>query len=391
VISLPFAADLDPVAEYSRLRDERPVCEVAVPSGNVMLLVGRYNDVKQVYTDSRFSRDPSAPGSPRVLPEGDWSDNALSMVNMEGARPVARRRPVSRHLTVRKIDSLRQPTAALAEDLLDQLIAAGPPAEMVEGFATPMPGLSAALLAGVPESDYDFFRWKTWPLATPDQYTRAEFEQATREVYEYVVKLAAAKHAEPGEDAVSALVQAADAGEFPAEALPVVIMELMFAGMVNTKSVFCSGLLMLLRRPDWFQAISVDDHFGRQFVAETLRYHTHPLLGLPRVAVEDVELTGGVVKRGQAVLPCLVAANRDPAIFGQPDAFDPARNCDNTLSFGYGPHYCLGAALARMQLHVAFTTVARRMPMLRLAVSADEVRWRLTLLNYNLIKLQVEW
>jgi cytochrome P450 len=125
VIRLPFAADLDPVAELDRPPDEQPLCEVAVPSGNVVVLVPRYDDVKQVYSDSRFSRGPSAPGSPRVLPEGDWSDNPLSMVNMEGVRHAARRRPVSQHLTPRRIDALRPLTAELAGSLLDDMIAAG--------------------------------------------------------------------------------------------------------------------------------------------------------------------------------------------------------------------------------------------------------------------------
>ncbi|MEV6948932.1 cytochrome P450 [Streptomyces sp. NPDC051172] len=392
MISLPLLPGTDLVARFNRLREEEPVCQAVMPSGDVMWLVLRYADVKQLYGDRRFSRDLTAAGSPRTLPGADWSDNPLSMVNMDGARHKERRRPVMAHLTARRIGLLRQDTADLAAELLAEMTHGRDSADFVEDFATVLPALSAALVAGVPRSDYGFFRHEVWPLAVPDQVTKEEFDRAAAEVFGYTVRLVEAKRRKPGNDATSALAAAVDAGAFPAEVLPVVVMELMFAGMLNTRAVLCSGLLTLMRRRDWFRRIGLDEGFAADFTGEALRCFPHPVLGLARLAVEDAEIGGVTVRRGEAAVPVLVAANRDPAVFAEPDVFDPSRpGPEGALSFGYGPHHCIGAALSRMQLETAFAVISRTLPSLRLAVAEEELSWRQTFVEYSVARLPVEW
>ncbi|MFE5565714.1 cytochrome P450 [Amycolatopsis japonica] len=388
---LPFSPELDLATEFNRLREQSPVARVTVPSDDSMWLVSRHSDVRTVYTDPRFSRDMTDPGCPRLVSGADYSANPLSMVNMEGAAHRERRRPVAAHLTPRRIEALRAPTEALAERLVSEMDSGNQPVDFVESFAMPLPAISSALVAGVPEQDYGFFRSDVWALPLPDQYSQAEVERATALVYQYTSRLAELRTAEPGQDMTSALLDEVAAGRFPAAHLPVVLMEVMFAGMLNTRSVLCSALLVLLRNPDWFRALAADDDFTAAFTEEALRCFPHPITGLPRLALADVELSGVLIREGEAVLPALVAANRDPEVFPDPDVFDPFRTTAGHLTFGHGAHHCIGSALARMQLHVAFTVLARRLPDLRLSVPEEELAWRSTLLDHCVTSLPLSW
>lgn len=375
--TLPLPAHVEQIAEFNRLRDEEPVRRVTMPSGDRMWLVSRYTDVKNVYSDKRFSRDLTAPGCPRMSAGGNWSDTPLSMVNMDGERHLTRRRPVVAHLTPKRIEALRAPTAVIVERLLDEM---GNPAEFVEEFARPMPALSAALAVGVPEEDYDYFRHMSHLLLAPDQLSADEFMNAQENFAGYVMKLADLKRREPGEDMATAIVRAADAGTFPAEMVAMAVSEVMFGGMLNTRSVLCSGLLDLLREPETFRAIADDNRLRRDFTELVLAKHGHPVLGLPRLALEDVEIGDVLIRAGEAVVPVVTAANHDPERGDAPH-----------IAFGFGPHHCIGAALVRMQLQVAFGVIARRLPALRVTVPEEDLVWDRTLLHNAVQQLPVTW
>jgi nocardicin N-oxygenase len=390
--SFPFkAAELyEPPAEFACLREERPVVKVVMPTGDPAWLVTRHADVRQVLSDPRLSRAAaSRQDAPRLRP---LPPDRFSILAMDPPEHTRLRRLVSPVFGPRPIARLRPYLTTLVDDLLGQIEAAGPPTDLVNSLALPLPVSAIGKLLGVPPGDLDTFRQWADTMLT---FTGASSEgvRAAREAMNrYLGRLIAQRRAQPADDLLTDLIAAADDDSRLTEReLVIFAATLLIAGYHTTSTAITAGTVMLLRHPDLYRRLGEEPDLAGPVVEELLRYpaaSSHG--GNLRVATQDVEIGGVLIRAGDAVLPAIVSANRDARVFSEPDEFRVDRT-ESNLAFGYGPHYCLGAWLARMELEIVFPALARRLPMLRLAAPEGELGYDPGALVYRLTTLPVTW
>lgn len=302
---------------------------------------------------------------------------------------------MNRGFTTSAVAALRPKIAAIVDGLVDDLLARGDEADFIETFAYPLPATVIAALLGVPLEDVELLkRWSddlgSFVLASrlsPDKYSRAN--AAIREMSAYFGDLVEDRRRRPGEDVASALVAAQQRGDFMSrDELVAACVLLLFAGHETTTHLLGNGLLALLRHPDQMQRLREtdgDEALAASAVEEMLRWDG-PSLAQVRVVAADYELGGRMMKTGDRVFQILAAANRDPAIFADPDRFDIGRGNNRHLTFGFGIHFCLGAPLARLEGQIAFPILLRRLKRIELAAPPN---WSDSIVVRGLNRLEV--
>ncbi|WP_037303395.1 cytochrome P450 [Amycolatopsis orientalis] len=374
----PAAKD-DPATPMGEIYAEYPpMSKVVFPSGCEGWLVTRYDDVRLVFSDTRFSRNLLAPGAPCLIEPGDFSTGDHSILNMDPPDHTRLRKLSAQAFTVRRIAALRPRIQEIADDLLRAMAEHGPPVDLVEMFAFPLPTSVMCEILGVPFEGKERFRQWSRVIVTPMAYSPAEVAQARRDGAEDMAALVAVKRVTPGEDLLSVLVHARDEdGDRLTEAeLIDLATQLLLAGHETTVSLIATGIVLLSRNPEQFAALRADPDLTTGAVEEIMRFDGPADASLLRVALEDVELSGGLVRRGEAVLAHTGAANRDESAFPGASRFDIRRRNAPQLGFGHGLHFCLGAALARLEGEIAFRTLLDGLPGLDLAVPASDIVWR---------------
>ncbi|WP_307130252.1 cytochrome P450 [Streptomyces aurantiacus] len=352
-----------------------------------------YDDVRAVLGDPRFSRNLRYPGAPRLLPDADLSDDPHALVNMDPPAHTRLRRIVQAAFTPRRAESWRPRIQAVADELLAEMRAGASPADLMATFAFPLPIDIICELLGVPAEDSHQFRsWSDTFLSTSTA-SAPERSKAAEEFAAYVRALVTARRRAPGEDLLDDLINAHDADDRLSEdELARMVRGLIVAGHETTGNVIGRGILTLLRHPDQLAALREEPALLPNAVEEILRMEVPGHGGLLRVATETLSLpSGGTVSQGQAVLAPVVAANFDPRYFPAPDTFDIRRTDDKHVAFGHGPHYCLGANLARIELQVAIGTVVRGFPGLALVGTVQELTWTRGSRVCGLSQLPVTW
>ena len=368
----------DPYPVYHRLRAEDPVHRH--PLGFVVLT--RYEDVAAFLRDARFGKS----GYQALLearfgggPDASWL--GLSMLFRDPPDHTRLRALVSKAFTPRVVETLRPRVQAIVDRLLDRAAGAGR-MDVIEDLAYPLPVTVISELLGVPVDDAE--QVKAWsrdvaraidaialPVG-PEVLERGR--QATRGIVDYFAKLADERRRRPGDDLLSGLVQAEEAGDRLTERELLATCVLLYvAGHETTVNLIGNGLLALLRHPAEWRRLRDDPALLPGAIEELLRYDG-PVQRTGRMAAEDVEIGGVAIPTGTLVLGLLGAANRDPAQFVEPDRLDVTRDEPRHVAFGAGIHYCLGAPLARLEGQVAIGAVLRRFPGLRLDV--ERPAWR---------------
>jgi cytochrome P450 len=373
----------DPYPAYRQLRDTAPACRVELPDGSPVWLVTRYPDVRALLADPRMSVDKRSGN-------GSWRGFSLppaldaNLLNMDPPQHTRIRRLVSQAFTPRRVEDLRPRIRQTADALLDA-IAGRAEVDLVRDYAVPLPVAVISNLLGVPEGDRQAFRAWTDTMLLPPRDDPAAAARAIGSIHRYLQDLLAAKRADPADDLLSALIAAhEDTDRLSQDELTSLAFLLLLAGYENTVHAIGTGLLTLLRNP----GVPADpEHLGPA-VEELLRYEPPASMLLRRFATEDIDVSGVVVPRGETVLLVVGAANRDPDAFPAPDQVAPGRPAAH-LSFGHGIHYCVAAPLARIELEIAIGAVLRRFPALRLAVPAEQLRWRPSFRARGLIALPV--
>jgi nocardicin N-oxygenase len=381
--------DLHPM--FGHLQQSEPVSRVRLPYGGEGWLVTRYADAKLVMTDARFSRAAAVgAGTPRLSPE---PGGAASMVLMDPPEHTRVRRLVSKAFTPKRVEEITPRVRQMADDLLAEMVRKGPPADLMEDYALPLPVMVICELLGVPFEDRNRFRdWSTVVMSTT-AYTPEEVDHAITEFSEYLWDQIDDRRENPGDDLLSALVSARDEGNRLSDAELVTIAgTLLVAGHQNTVNQIANFTFTLLRQPALLARVRQEPDLLPSAIEELLRFVAlgHGV-SFARVATEDVELSGVVIPAGDAVLVSPQAANRDPAYFDDPAELRLDRPDNQHMAFGAGMHHCLGAPLARMELRVAFERLLDALPGLRLAVPAQEVQWKTGLLARGPIALPVAW
>ncbi|CAM3900591.1 cytochrome P450 [Kibdelosporangium persicum] len=389
VVTIPTERDhdrpFDPPPDLVRLP---PINRLELPGGHLGWLVTTHAAARTVLVDPRFSTRPDLkrPVFASVARPGGATNPAAPgwFASMDAPEHTRYRRVLMRQFTVRRINQLEPWITRITDEHLDAMADAGPPADLVRAFALPIPSLVICELLGVPYDDHEFFQHQTSILASFDR-TQDEVMAALGRLAGYLRDLIVGKRSRPGEDLLGGLISE---GELTDEELTNIALLLLVAGHETTANMLALGTFALLRHPDQIAALGHPNA-----IEELLRYLTIIHLGTPnRVALEDVELEGQVIRKGETVAIGLPAANRDPRVFGNPDVLHLQREeARRHLTFGGGIHQCLGQQLARVEMRIGYTRLFERFPTLRLAVPDKEIRMREKSAAYGVWELPVAW
>ncbi|NEA44944.1 cytochrome P450 [Streptomyces sp. SID10815] len=357
---------------FEELRESEPLCPVRLPHGEPAWLVTRYEDVKTVLGDSRFSRARAVrEDEPRTRYHRGLPGNILEFDPPEHTRL---RRVVAKAFTVRRVQELRVRAQAIADGLVDAMIAQGPPADLVAGFALPLPVTVICELLGVPLEDRTRFRVWSDALLSTTRFTPEEVERCADELSAYMAALIAERRKEPKDDLLGVMVAARDEEDrLTEDELVAMGVSVLVAGHETTASQIPNFVHTLLDHPDQLARLRAEPDLVPRAVEELMRFVPLGDAGIARYALEDVELSGGVVRAGEPVVASNVSANRDRTVYTCPEALDLTRQEATHVGFGHGPHHCLGAQLARMELQVTLRTLLTRLPDLRLAGTGDDL------------------
>jgi cytochrome P450 len=335
---------------------------------------------RQALQDPRVSKDMVAAldADPGVVAEG-LPGPALSrhMLNVDPPDHTRLRRLVARAFVPSRVAALRAPIQQLADDLLDDLAMVDGPVDLVAGYAHPLPFRVISTLLGMPDEDGPLLHDAFQALLTPwvgDPPASAVAGSDT--IVGYLSDLVDAKRRAPGNDLVSVLVSATDDGErLTSQELLSSLFQLVVAGHDTTCSLIGNSVVALLDHPDQLRLLLDDPTLVPDAVEELLRWCAAVPHATFRMTTEPVTIDGVDVPARQQVLVCLAAANRDPAVTDEPQSLDVRRRPRPHLAFGHGPHFCLGAPLARLEADIALTTLLGRFPDLRLAVPRHDLTW----------------
>lgn len=362
--------------EYKKLQQDEPICPIKTDTGYPALLVTRYKDVKRILSDPRFSLSAAArPEAPNL---GQPKQPPGSLLGLDPPEHTRLRQILSSGLQSAHIEALRPRVLRLVEALLEGLSSSSGPVDLYKLYAVPLPMLVICELLGVADADsHRFARWSTAMLSI-DRSATGNAANAYRDMAGYFTRLIASKRRDPSDDLFTTLVKAHNAKSLSELEVVMLACTLVIAGGETTTSFLASGILHLLRSPGDLNSIRNSPELLPGCVEELLRLNAHGP-ALPRVSVEETELSGVRIPTGSILIPAIDAANRDPDEFVNPDRAFIARINNAHLTFGYGPHFCAGAPLARMEMQVAIGTLVQRFPNLRLAVAASELKWRQSL------------
>jgi cytochrome P450 len=377
--------DVDPV--YAQVRDAPGMIRIKLPYGEPAWLAVRYDDVRLVLGDRRFSRAMAIEADvPRMTP----SKLDSGIIVKDPPDHTRLRRLVAKAFTQRRVEQSRVRIRVLAAELVAAMVARGMPVDLVEHFALSLPVAVICELIGVPLADRPRFRaWSDAFLST--NTTTAQQFQANRAGFrEYMSGLIAARRAAPADDLMTALIEARDEHDRLSE-LELIDMcnGLLVAGHETTASHIPNFVHVLLAHPERLAELCADLELIPAAVEELMRFV--PLgygPGFPRYATEDLEVGGVLVRAGEPVVVDLASANRDPRQFTDPDVlrFDRAEN--QHLGFGHGVHHCLGAQLARVELQEGLRALLSGMPTLRVA---GEVVWKIEMPVRGAQRMPIAW
>ena len=395
----PFVPEIqaNPYPLYHQLRSEDPVHWSELMESHVF---SRYDDVLAVLRDARFSANRRRARSRFVQAATEMEEAgaplfmAQTMLTSDPPEHTRLRGLVNKAFTARRIESLRPRIQEIVDELLDAVEGKGG-MDVIWDLGYPLPVIVIAELLGVPPDHREQF--KQWsdgivgtlgaPMASPETQQRAQ--TSVMELAAYFRDVVAERRREPKDDLISALISAEEQGNaLGEEELIATLILLLVAGNETTTNLSGNGMLALLRHPDQLERLRNEPSLAEPAVEELLRYDS-PVQATGRVALEDVEVGGTVVPEGGVAFLLLGAANRDPAVFPEPDRLDLGRQDNRHVAFGYGIHFCLGSPLARVEAQVALPSLLRRFPNPRLAT--EELEWSGGLILRGLKKLPVEW
>ncbi|WP_189131950.1 cytochrome P450 [Wenjunlia tyrosinilytica] len=381
--------DFDPLLD--RLLREEPVSRIQLPNGEgYAWLVTRYDDVKFVTSDPRFSRKavigrPITRLAPHFVPMADAVGFA------DPPEHTRLRKVVARAFTAKAMARLRSSAQEFIDGLLDEMERQGPPADLMQSLNIPFPVAMMCELMGVPSCDRDqVAEWSRTLISAA--HGREASERANAELGTYFSTLLDIRAEDPREDVAGVLRAAVDRDELTlAEAVGLAVL-LQVGGSHAVPNNSANMVYALLTHPRHLDRLRTEPELVPQAVDELLRYIPHRnAVGLSRIAMEEVEVGGVRIPEGDAVYVSYLAANRDPEVFPDPHTLDFDRSYNPHVSFGHGPHYCPGAMLARMESEVVVSTLWERLPGLRLAVPEEEIRWQRGALIRGPVSLPVTW
>lgn len=372
-----------PAAYFEALQG--PPRRVTLHSGERAWLVSRYDQVRALLTDRRVGADHSHPDFPHLIPV-PHEPGSLSIMRMDPPEHTRLRRMLAQEFTARRVAEMRPGVQRTVDDLLDAMT---PPADLVDAFTMPLPSLVICQLLGVPYSDHAFFQEQSRRITAmdgPEQGAAAMVELAG-----YLEELTASKERTPSDDLLGRLAtRFVNTGALSHEELVAMARLLLIGGHETTANALGLAVFALLRQPGQWAALRDGPDLVAPAVEELLRYLS-VIQGLDRVALADIDLDGHRIARGDALIIGILSPNFDPAVFPDGATLDVRRETRQHLAFGYGSHQCIGAALARLELDAALSTLLARFPDLRLAAEPADIPFRTDMLIFGPYQLPVVW
>ncbi|OIK25218.1 cytochrome P450 [Streptomyces malaysiense] len=380
--------DFDPV--LAELMREGPVTRIQLPNGEGWAwLVTRHDDVRMVTNDPRFGREavmdkPVTRLAPHFIPDR----GAVGFLDPPDHTRL--RRSVTAAFTAKGVERVREKARDMLDEQIDRLLKDGPPADLTAAILSPFPIAVICELMGVPAADrHDMHEWTQLILSSA--HGKDVSERAKREMSAYFSGLVGARGSSTAEDVTSLLGAAVGRGEVTLEEAVGLAVLLQIGGEAVTNN---SGQMfyLLLTRPELAERLRAEPEIRPRAIDELLRYIPHRnAVGLSRIALEDVEIRGVRIRAGDAVYVSYLAANRDPEVFPDPEEIDFSRCPNPHVSFGFGPHYCPGGQLARLESELLVDALLDRIPGLRLAVPPEDVPFKKGALIRGPEALPVMW
>jgi cytochrome P450 len=371
---LPAFLDQEPPDQVTRIR---------VLGGDHMWLVTGYALGRMVLSDERFSRAEAAkPGAAK------WTavnPSPSSIMSMDGAAHARLRRIAAASFSTRRVAEQAPYIEQVAADLLDRLDVGTRRADLVAGYTSPLPIAALGALLGVPAADRPIFDASVAALFDMTADGGTSKKQHELILVDYMSSLIRGKRRAPRDDVLSVLIGANDGGTLSHAELISFGLALLMAGYETTAGQLSLSILALLAGDAWRA-----EALRESALEELIRIDPATPMSFPRVAIEDVDLGGTVIRAGEAVIVSLLHCNYDPSVYPEPGVVEAERTAPH-LTFGHGVHRCLGAPLARLQMKIALTQLWQRFPRLRLADGDDALQWKDGLATRGLARLDVEW
>jgi cytochrome P450 len=383
---------LAPPPEFGRLRGQRPVSKVRLFDGGTAWLVTSYDLARKVYRDTRFSSDPRKPGFPQFSPGSSvLKKQDRSLLRMDPPEHRVHRKMLVPEFSPGRSESYLPDIRAAADQAIDDLLSGPHPADLVKGFALPVPSLVICSLLGVPYADHEEFhlhsRIRVSQASSPEQVNAAN-----QALIGMLDRLVTAKEGDPGDDLISRLMTGENTGKLSHDELVMMALLMLFAGHETTANMLSLGVLTLFHHPEQHAELRADPSLWPAAVEELMRFLSIAHVSPARAATVDIELGGELIKAGDGVIIPLMAANWDDEAFPAAERFNIHRpNPVNHIGFGYGVHQCIGQTLARLELQTALRQLTERVPTLRLAAPVGELPFKHEALFYGLYQLPVSW
>jgi cytochrome P450 len=383
MVPLPFRSDegcpLDPDPKYRWLRENEPVTQVVMPSGEPAWVITRYADAREVLRDHvRFSSVPPPLEIERPL-SPDAHNRPLPRLRgffatCDPPEHTKFRQMLAPEFTVRQIGRMRPRIEAVVAACFSAMERAGPPVDLVRAFALPVPTAVICDLLGVPVADHVKFQQlaaSIEDLTVSHEQLRASFT----ELAAYAFGVAAEARRKPGDNLLGRIVTK-HGSDLTDEELSGIFAMFLLAGYEGPANMLALGSLVLFRHPEQRNTICTDPDSVVPAVEELLRYLSVVHIGQVRTATEDVTIAGQLIRAGEYVMCSMSSANRDEQFRRNADEFDIGQRASAHIAFGYGPHQCLGQQLARMEMRIALPALFNHFKELRLAVPFEMVPFR---------------
>jgi cytochrome P450 len=390
----PFAPPPDVMA----LAESKPLSRVRIWDGSTPWLITGYEEVCELFSDSRVSVDDRVPGFPH------WNEGMLATVHKrprsvftsDGEEHTRFRRMLSKPFTFKRVEGLRPTIQQITDEHIDAMLAGPQPADVVAAIALPIPSLVISQLLGVPYEDAEMFQHHA-TLGLARYASGEDTAKGAMSLHKYLARLVESRIETPSEDpadAVSDLAERVKAGELSVKEAAQLGTGLLIAGHETTSNMIGLGVLALLENPDQLAVMrdAEDPKVLASAVEELLRYLSIIQNGQRRVAVEDIHIAGEVIRAGEGIIIDLAPANWDPDAFPEPDRLYLHRSgADRNVAFGYGRHQCVGQQLARAELQIVYRTLFRRIRTLALGVPIEDIPFKHDRLAYGVYELPVTW